>query len=178
MRPGPRPRVTAALLAAALAAGVGACGGDDRDEVSEDGVALSIVPRDTTADTTGDPTGDTIGDTARVAVAVPGSFPAEVPLPPDVELEQADELVAATTIYDITGWHPGTPVPVGEAYLAELRDAGFEIESRSDASDSILFVAVGEDWFVSAGFYADPVRNTGTAVGVTVGPAASAPLGD
>jgi hypothetical protein len=151
------------LTAAVL---LGACSDDDGDADGEpEGTLISLVP-----------SGEI--EVSLDEVAAPDSFPADVPLPADVELEQFDELVGATTIYDITGWHPGTPVPLGEAYLTELRAAGFDITSRSDATDSILFVVTGDEWFVSAGFYPDPVRNTGTSIGVTVGPASSAPVTD
>lgn len=167
VHPGRRPLTTAALVAVTVAG----CGGGDADEAADDvvdtGVALSIVPNDTATDAAD-----------GVAVTVPANFPAGVPLPDGVELAQADELTGDTTIFDITGWHPDTPVPLAEAYLARLRAAGFEVESRSDATDSLLFVALGDEWFVSAGFYPDPVRNTGTSIGVTVGPAASAPVSD
>jgi hypothetical protein len=162
-------RLVASALAALAAVAIGACGGDDSSETPDggsvgDGVAISIVPD--------------VTDEAPSVIAVPASFPAEVPLPDDIELAEADELAGATTIYDITGWHPGAPVPLGEAYLARLRAAGFEIVSRSDAADSVLFLVIGEEWFVSSGFYPDPVRNTGTSIGVTVGPASSAPVTD
>lgn len=154
------------LLALGGLVALGGCSSDDGDPAdASTGTAISLVP-----------SGD--GAAPTDAVTVPESFPADVPLPAELQLEQADELVGASTIYDITGWHPDTPVPLGEAYLAELREAGFEISSRSDATDSILFVVTGDEWFVSAGFYPDPVRNTGTSIGVTVGPSASAPVSD
>lgn len=153
-------RLVASALIAFVAVALGAC----ESSSDADGVAISLVP-------------DATDDTSSV-VAVPASFPAEVPLPDDIELAEADELAGATTIYDITGWHPDEPVPLGEAYLARLRSAGFEIASRSDADDSVLFVVIGDEWFVSGGFYPDPVRNTGTSIGLTVGPAASAPVSD
>jgi hypothetical protein len=110
--------------------------------------------------------------------AAPVEIPGGVPLPAAVELQEFNEMVGdTTTIYDITGWNAGQPVPLGEAYLASLDDAGFELVSRSDATDSILFVATDDGWFVSAGFYPDRRRETGTSIGLTVGPAASAPGG-
>ena len=104
-------------------------------------------------------------------VELPESFPDEVPLPAGIELDEANELAGEqSTIFDITGWNAGEAVPLGEAYLAQLRDAGFEVTTRSDSTENILFTVQGTEWFVSAGFYPDAVRETGTAIGLTVGP--------
>ena len=163
-----RPLIVLALTVLVL---LSACGGDDD-----------------TGNDTGDDTGDVTGNadtTAVVAssepakpVEIPGGFPDGVPLPAAIVLEEFTEMVGdTTTIYDITGWSAGQPVPLGEAYLASLDEVGFEIVNRSDATDSILFVATDDEWFVSAGFYPDRQRETGTSIGLTVGPAASAPGG-
>jgi hypothetical protein len=149
-----------ALIALTLTASIvlPACGGDD--------------------DTSDDDASDAATSTTAAVVEIPDGFPETVPLPAAVELEEFNEMVGeSTTIYDITGWNAGQPVPLGEAYLASLDEAGFEIASRSDATDSVLFVAVDDDWFVSAGFYPDRQRESGTSIGLTVGPAASAPGG-
>ena len=156
-----RPLIALTLTASVL---LPACGGDDD---------------------TGDVTGSAADTTAAVAssepaepVEIPDGFPESIPLPAAVELEEFNDMVGdTTTIYDITGWNDGQPVPLGEAYLASLDEAGFEIVNRSDATDSILFVATDDEWFVSAGFYPDRQRETGTSIGLTVGPAASAPGG-
>lgn len=158
------PRIAVGVAAVAAIVLIGACGQSGGD-VDTAATAISIVPSGAI-------------DVSLDPVVVPDSFPAGVPLPADVELAEAAELPGATTIYDITGWHPGTPVPLAEAYLAALDAAGFEVRSRSDSPDSVLFVVTGGDWFVSAGFYPDPVRNAGTSVGVAVGPAGSAPVSD
>ena len=143
-----------------------ACGGDDTDTPPSEASAGS----DTTVTSS--------ASAATSPVEIPDGFPEAVPLPAAVELEEFNELVGdTTTIYDITGWNAGLPVTLGEAYLAVLDDAGFEIVNRSDASDSLLFVAADDEWFVSAGFYPDRQRETGTSIGLTVGPAASAPGG-
>ena len=158
-------RVHRSLIALALTASlvVPACGGDD------DATAVANVT---------DATGAAATSVPGPPVEIPGGFPDEVPLPAAVELEEFYELVGeSTTIYDITGWNAGEPVPLGEAYLAALDAAGFEIANRTDATSSVLFVAVDEDWFVSAGFYPDRQRETGTSIGLSVGPAAAAPGG-
>jgi hypothetical protein len=149
-----------------------ACGGSDADVDAD-------VETNAGTDVGADGAAETATSTeAADPVEIPGGFPDGVPLPAAVELEEFNEMVGdTTTIYDITGWNAGRPVPLGEAYLASLDDAGFEIVSRSDATDSVLFVATDDEWFVSAGFYPDRQRETGTSIGLTVGPAASAPGG-
>ncbi|MCB0968000.1 MAG: hypothetical protein KDB37_14285 [Ilumatobacter sp.] len=151
-----RRHPVAFVLVAPLVAAVGltACGGDDESSSTTVAPVVATIAR----------------------VEIPDSFPDDVPLPGAIELEGADEMSGGeSTIYDITGWNSGEPVPLGEAYLAELREAGFEITSRVDATNSILFTVESDDWFVSAGFYPDAVRDTGTSIGVTVGPIAAAP---
>ena len=107
-------------------------------------------------------------------VELPESFPDDVPIPAGIQLDEANELTGGdSTAYDITGWNAGEPVPLGEAYLTELRDLGYEVTSRSDAVESILFSVEGPEWFVSAGFYPDAVRETGTSIGLTVAPVAT-----
>jgi hypothetical protein len=153
----PRSLIVLWLTASVL---LPACGGDDDTDAASDTTAL-------VAAATSDP---------PAPVEIPDGFPDAVPLPAAVELEEFNEMVGdTTTIYDITGWNAGQPVPLGEAYLSSLDDAGFEIVNRSDATDSILFVATDDVWFVSAGFYPDRQRETGTSIGLTVGPAESAP---
>lgn len=135
----------------ALVVAVTGCGGED-DETTASTVTpvVATLPR----------------------VELPESFPDEVPIPAGLELDEANELTGGTsTIYDITGWNAGEAVPLGEAYLARLLELGYEITSRTDSVENILFTVEGPDWFVSAGFYPDAVRETGTAIGVTVGPA-------
>lgn len=161
-------RVHRSLIALALTASlvIPACGGDDDAADVTEGADVADVA------------GATSSSVPRPPVEIPEGFPDEVPLPAAVELEEFNELVGeSTTIYDITGWNAGEPVPLGEAYLAALDAAGFEIANRTDAADSVLFVAVDEDWFVSAGFYPDRQRETGTSIGLSVGPAAAAPGG-
>jgi hypothetical protein len=157
-----RPLIALALTASVL---LPACGGDDdTDDVTRSASDTTVL--------------DTAVTAPAQPVEVPADFPDGVPLPAAVELEEFNEMVGDTTaIYDITGWNAGQPVPLGEAYLASLDDAGFEIVSRSDAPDSVLFVATDDEWFVSAGFYPDRQRETGTSIGLTVGPATSAPGG-
>jgi len=104
-------------------------------------------------------------------VELPAEFPTDVPIPADMEITGAEVLQGATsTLYEVTGWHPGDPVDIGAAYLAVLEGLGYEVTSRTDAAASLYFTAQQDDWFVSAGFFADPVRLEGTAIGLTVGP--------
>ncbi len=132
------------------AIGMTGCGGSDDDTVSS-----TVAPVIATLPT----------------VQLPESFPDDVPMPAGIELDEANELTGGqATIFDITGWNAGEPVPLGEAYLAELRDLGYEITSRADSTENILFTVEGPEWFVSAGFYPDAMRERGTAIGLTVGP--------
>jgi hypothetical protein len=152
------------VIIVALAALV-ACGGDETDETTG-----------TTADGSATRSSALAIDDSIVAVEIPASFPADVPLPADVVYQEAQELSGgASTIFDITGWFDGAAVPAARAYLSSLEAAGYEVTSRTEATASLLFVAVGSEWFVSAGFYPDPIRNVGTLVGITVGPATDAP---
>jgi len=113
-------------------------------------------------------------DISLEPVELPSDFPSEVPIPADMEIGGAEVLQGATsTLYEVTGWHPGDPVDIGSAYLDVLEGLGYEVTSRTDAAASIYFTAQQDDWFVSAGFFADPVRLEGTAIGLTVGPAAT-----
>ena len=146
-------RALLVVLPVVLVIGTAACSDDDDDtDATTVAPVIATLPR----------------------VELPESFPDEVPIPAGIQLDEANELVGAqSTIFDITGWNAGEPVPLGEAYLTQLRDAGFEITSRSDSTTNILFTVEGPDWFVSAGFYPDAVRNTGTAIGITIGPATS-----
>ncbi len=134
-----------------------ACGGGD-----DDSVAISIVP-----------SGE-VDIELQEPVAVPAEFPADVPLPADVLLENAELLEGETSdLFDITGWHDGDPITAARAYLAALTDSGYEVTSRTEAPESLFFTAEDGVWFVSAGFFPDPVRLAGTSVGVTVAPASA-----
>ena len=146
--------VTPLLALSFGVAGLTACGGsDDETEASTVAPVIATLP----------------------TVELPESFPDSVPIPAGLELDEANELVGdQSTIYDITGWNAGDAVPLGEAYLAQLLDAGFEITTRSDSTENILFTVESAEWFVSAGFYPDAVRERGTAIGLTVGPVDSA----
>lgn len=146
-------RSTAVLLAVAL---LTACGGDDDDS---DAPLMSIVP--------------TAGlDTASEPVELPASFPSDVPVPADVELGNAEEHVGgSSTIFELTGWYDGDPIRAARDYEQVLEDLGYEITSRTESPDNLYFVAENEDWYISAGFFPDPIRNVGASVGVTVAPA-------
>jgi len=141
------------VVAASLLAG---CSGDD-DAAATSTVAISGAI-----------------DSGLEPVELPVEFPTDVPIPADMEITGAEVLQGATTtLYEVTGWHPGDPVDVGAAYLDELEGLGYEVTGRTDATTSLYFTAQHDDWFVSAGFFAAPVRLEGTSIGVTVGPAAT-----
>jgi hypothetical protein len=143
-----------ALVVVALLA---ACGGDDAStDRSEPPVTV--------------PTGVLGADTDPVAL--PASFPTEVPVPAEVEFDNAEEHVgSSSTIYEVTGWYDGDPIRAARDYEKALKDLGYEITSRTESPDNLYFVAENDDWYVSAGFFPDPVRNVGASVGVTVAPA-------
>lgn len=148
-------RLTALLVVAVLLA---ACGGDD-DATDTDAPLMSIVP-------SADPLED------AEPVELPDSFPADVPIPADVELDNAEEHTGtSSTIYEVTGWYDGDPIRVARDYEAALEDLGYEITSRTESPDNLYFVAENDRWYVSAGFFPDPIRNVGASVGVTVAPA-------
>lgn len=151
-------RSTACLVVIALLA---ACGGDDsNDDPSAASVDASVIT-------------STSGVEADVApVELPASYPADVPVPADVELDNAEEHVgASSTIYEVTGWYDGDPIRVARDYERVLKDLGYEITSRTESPDNLYFVAENDTWYVSAGFFPDPIRNVGASVGVTVAPA-------
>ena len=75
------------------------------------------------------------------------------------------------TIFEVTGWYDGDPIRVARDYEAVLQDLGYEITSRTESPDNLYFVAENDEWYVSAGFFPDPIRNAGASVGVTVAPA-------
>lgn len=104
-------------------------------------------------------------------VELPASFPAVVPIPAYLQIEGADEHVGeATTIFEVTGWFDGEPLDIASAYENTLIERGYEITSRTETDRNLFFIAESEDWYVSAGFFPDPVRNVGTSVGLTVAP--------
>lgn len=149
-------RPIAILLTIGLLAACG--GGDDAtDDTADEGVAMSIVP---------------VGDEADAGpVVLPDSFPAEVPIPDAVELDNAEAHVGATsTIFEVTGWFDGDPIRVARDYEEALKDLGYEITSRTESPDNLYFVAENETWYVSAGFFPDPIKNVGASVGITIAP--------
>jgi len=154
-------RPTALLIAVALLA---ACGGDDDSAASGDTEPplMSIVP-------SGD---DGDGGGAPEPVELPDAFPTDVPVPAGVELENAEEHVGdASTIFEVTGWYDGDPIRVARDYEQVLEDLGYAITSRTESPDNLYFVAENDSWYISAGFFPDPIRNVGASVGVTVAPA-------
>ena len=145
-------RPTVLLLAVVLLA---ACRGDD-----------SSSGPDAT-----DPPAPTLAAPAE-PVELPTAFPNEVPVPAEVELANAEEHAGdRSTIFEVTGWYDGDPIRIARDYEQVLVDRGFEITSRTESPDNLFLVAESEAWYVSAGFFPDPIRNVGTSVGLTVAPA-------
>jgi len=108
--------------------------------------------------------------TVPSTVPVPDDFP-DVPLPTGMHVEDFSVLdQGAQPIWDVTGWHPDDPVEAGLAYEDVLEDAGYVVGTRNQADESLFFSATDNEWFVSVGFFADPVRLVGTSVGLTVTP--------
>lgn len=149
------------LALLAVAALLVACGGDDSaDEPTEQasaesGPLISILPAD-----------GVVGP-----VEFPESFPADLALPAGVEYDNIEAHAGGTTtIYELTGWYDGDPIRAARDYERALLDDGFEITSRTEAPDSLFFVAESADWYVSAGFFPDPIRLEGSSVGITVAP--------
>src|SRR5690606_22270358 len=110
-----------ALLLLAAVVLVAGCGGDDSsggDDATPDGSEaplMSIVPT------------DDLGAPSE-PVELPASFPADVPIPADVELQNAEEHVGeSTTIFEVTGWFDGDPIRVARDYEQVLQDLGYEI---------------------------------------------------
>ena len=105
-------------------------------------------------------------------------FPSEIPIPADLVLLGSEVLAGeTTTIFEVTGWHAGASIGVAGDYESVLEDLGFEITNRTETSDKLFFNAENADWFVSAGFFPDPVRLEGTSVGITVVPIGAASAG-
>ena len=68
----------------------------------------------------------------------------------------------------------GDPIRVARDYEAALEELGYEVTSRTESPDNLYFVAEVDDWYISAGFFPDPIRNAGASVGVTIAPAGTA----
>ena len=148
-------RSSALLLAVVMA--LTACSGDD-DPASDVDATPATAGTDAAAEVE--------------PVELPASYPTDVPVPADVELENAEEHVGtSTTIYELTGWYDGDPIRAARDYERALQDLGYEITSRTEAPDNLYFVAQNDDWYVSAGFFPDPIRNVGASVGVKAAPA-------
>ena len=152
-------RIIPALIAVSLA--LSACGGDD-----------DAAPTATQPEVSGQI------DLSLDPVELSPEFPGELPIPADLVLLGSEVLTGETrTIFEVTGWHEGEAIGVARDYESELEDLGFEITNRSETSDKLFFNAEDGDWFVSAGFFPDPVRLEGTSVGLTVVPVGAANAG-
>jgi len=153
-------RVLPVLVAASVIAS--ACGGDD--EAAPATTALQVASGQI--------------DLSLDPVELSPDYPAEVPIPTDLILLGSEVLDGATTtIFEITGWHADEAIEVGRAYEAVLEQLGFEITNRNGEFDKLFFNGQNEKWFVSAGFFPDPVRLEGTSVGLTVVPVGAAASG-
>lgn len=138
-----------------------ACGGSDEAAATT-----------TTTDPLSEPSGAI--DLSLDPVELADEFPSEVPLPADLVLLGSEVLSGETTeIYEITGWHEGEAVRLGRDYQASLEDLGYEVTTSSGSVDKVFFSAENDTWFVSVGFFPDPVRLEGTSFGLTVVPAAA-----
>ena len=145
-------RFVPVLVAVSLAAS--ACGGDD------DGVATTTsLPVSGQIDLSLDP------------VELADEYPAEVPIPVALLILGSEVLTGETNeIYEVTGWHAGESVEIGRRYESVLEQLGYEVTSRNEVPDKLFFSAEDGTWFVSVGFFPDPVRLEGTSVGITVVP--------
>lgn len=144
----------AALLLVSLIVPVSACGGDDDASAS-----TTVVEASGQIDLSLDP------------VELSPEFPADVPIPADLLLLGSEVLEGeTTTIFEVTGWHEAEALPTGLDYEAVLEQLGYAITNRSETTDKLFFNAESPDWFVSAGFFPDPIRLDGTSVGLTVVP--------
>lgn len=153
-------RFLPALIAVSVV--VSACGGDD-GEAS----ATTTLPV---------PSGQI--DLSLDPVELSPDYPGEVPIPAGLILLGSEVLDGeTTTIFEITGWHAGVAVEVGSEYEAVLEQRGFEITNRNGEFDKLFFNGQNERWFVSAGFFPDPVRLEGTSVGITVVPVGATTAG-
>lgn len=146
-------RIAALLTVVSVIVPVSACGGDDASS------STTVLEASGQIDLSLDP------------VELSPEFPADVPIPADLLLLGSEVLEGETiTIFEVTGWHAGEALPVGLDYEAVLEQLGYAISNRSETSDKLFFNADSPDWFISAGFFPDPIRLEGTSVGLTVVP--------
>ena len=152
-------RILPALIAVSVV--LSACGGDD-----------DAAPTTTQPEVFGQI------DLSLDPVELSPEFPSELPIPDDLVLLGSEVLPGeTTTIFEVTGWHEGESIDLARQYESELENLGFEITNRSEVTDKLFFNAEDGDWFVSAGFFPDPVRLEGTSVGLTVVPVGAADSG-
>ena len=151
-------RVVPTLVAVSLA--VSACGGGDDDAAV---ATVTTLPVSGQIDLSLDP------------VELADEYPTEVPLPVDLLILGSEVLTGETTeIYEVTGWHAGESIEIGRRYEGVLEDLGYEVTIRNEVPDKLFFSAENAGWFVSVGFFPDPVRLEGTSVGITVVPVGAA----
>lgn len=137
---------------------ISACGGDDGDTT-----AATTLPIGGQIDLSLDP------------VELADEYPAEVPIPDDLLILGSEVLTGETTeIYEVTGWHAGESIEIGRRYEEVLEQLGYEVTIRNEVPDKLFFSAESATWFVSVGFFPDPVRLEGTSVGITVVPIGAA----
>jgi hypothetical protein len=146
-------------LLVAVSVVVSACGGGDDDAVA----TTTTLPVSGQIDISLDP------------VELADEYPTEVPIPVDLLILGSEVLKGETTeIYEVTGWHAGEAIEIGRRYETVLEDLGYEVTIRNEVPDKLFFSAENATWFVSVGFFPDPVRLEGTSFGVTVVPVGAA----
>lgn len=149
------------MVAVSLA--VSACGDGDDDDAA---ATVTTLPVSGQIDLSLDP------------VELADEYPTEVPIPVDLLILGSEVLTGETTeIYEVTGWNAGESIEIGRRYEGVLEDLGYEVTSRNEVPDKLFFSAESETWFVSVGFFPDPVRLEGTSVGITVVPVGAASSG-
>lgn len=148
-------RLAPLLILVSVIVPVSACGGDDDASSS-----TTVLEASGQIDLSLDP------------VELSPEFPADVPIPAGLSILGSEVLEGETrTIFEVTGWHEGEALPIGLDYEAVLEGLGYVIANRSETADKLFFNAESPDWFISAGFFPDPIRLEGTSVGLTVVPA-------
>jgi hypothetical protein len=151
-------RIAPLLIVVSIAVPGSACGGSDDESAT---TATELVASGQI-------------DLSLDPVELAPEFPADVPIPAGLVLLGSEVLDGETRqIFEVTGWHEGEAIRLGRDYEAVLEALGYGITSRSEAPDKLFFNAESADWFISAGFFPDPLRLEGTSVGLTVVPVAA-----
>jgi hypothetical protein len=148
-------RVAPLLIVVSVAVSASACGGSDDESAT---TTTEVVPSGQI-------------DLSLDPVELSPEFPSDVPIPADLVILGSEVLDGETRqIFEVTGWHEGEAIRLARDYEAVLEGLGYEITNRSETPDKLFFNAERVDWFISAGFFPDPIRLEGTSVGLTVVP--------